>query len=221
MYLSHSKKFVFVHIGKNGGDYITAILTKQRQPGDIIYCIEDINIPEEELNDWRKNVSPVEEYKHATAQTIKEKFFDEKGIDDKNYFWFAFLRNPHDRLVSWYSFFTQNEWSKLKHPDLVQQALEEGFVSFIKRYPLPTQASMIEDNNGKSLVNFLGSVENMDADMEYIAKKININYTPKQKINKSTHKHYTEYYDQESYDYVKDYYSKDFKYWENNLNFEI
>ncbi len=74
MLISHQYKFIFVHIQKTGGLTVEDILERQ-------------------VPDLQKVIG-----RHALAQ---------HGIDTipewNDYFKFAFVRNPWDRLVSWYS----------------------------------------------------------------------------------------------------------------------
>src|SRR5881275_1899076 len=75
MLLSDSTKVLFVHIQKTGGETVGSILKK--------------NVP-----DTRPFGA-----KHDFASSGKLKL----GETWDNYFKFAFVRNPWDRLVSWYS----------------------------------------------------------------------------------------------------------------------
>ncbi len=74
MLVSHSHKLVFVHIQKTGGQTVSKVL--------------------------KENISDISRFKPKHAPAIQAN--DElEGWDE--YFKFAFVRNPWDRLVSWYS----------------------------------------------------------------------------------------------------------------------
>ena len=74
MLVSHSHKLIFVHIQKTGGQTISRLLKK--------------NVPD--ISRFRR--------KHEFAVHAMEEL---EGWNE--YFKFAFVRNPWDRLVSWYS----------------------------------------------------------------------------------------------------------------------
>ena len=74
MLVSHSHKLVFVHIQKTGGQTVSKVLKK--------------NIPD--ISRFRRK----HEFAVQAAGALE-------GWDE--YFKFAFVRNPWDRLVSWYS----------------------------------------------------------------------------------------------------------------------
>jgi len=143
-------------------------------------------------------------------------------LDDNSYTWpgqytFAFVRNPYDRLVSWYSYLTQ----KLTPAEI--KAMEansecgnfltgENFTNFCIKAPFwiyKNQLEYIEDHSGNIVTDFIGRFENLQEDFDIVCDKIGI---PQQQLpykNKSNHKHYTEYYDDETRQIVAEKYAKD------------
>lgn len=132
----------------------------------------------------------------------------------KNYFKFAFVRNPWDRAVSdW--LWLMKEANRYNHT-LKDFLLEKRFFSTInhsndqngRKDHFATQSSYIFQD-GKPDIDFIGRLENLQQDFNTVCEKIGI---PQQKLshtNKTKIKHYSEYYDNETIQIVAKKYSKD------------
>lgn len=140
-----------------------------------------------------------------------------------NYFKFAFVRNPFDKLVSEYKWFTNTEY---KYPCKRVKDFYKGvdFKTFLKKFTdWPTRKSdhwYVRGDYYHGLdymhilqpigqMDFIGRFENLQQDFDFICDKIDI---PRQKlphIYKSNHRHYTEYYDAEAQEIVAKRYGKD------------
>jgi hypothetical protein len=87
--------------------------------------------------------------------------------DPNDYYWFTFVRNPWERMVSWVNM-------------IQNHALESGNSENIDReksilqYPIRNQFKDYIYRDGK-LLDFIGSLENITEDMKFILKKLNIN----------------------------------------------
>lgn len=137
-------------------------------------------------------------------QKLNKKILDQCFI-------FAFVRNPFDRLVSAHNFLRKGG---NQHPEEVElgKSLDPDFKIFVK-----TQLNeALFQNHLKPMHTFLdgnydyiGKFENIKEDFDKICSLVG---APKRKlayVNKSKHKHYTEYYDDETIEIVGDIYSRD------------
>ena len=128
------------------------------------------------------------------------------GVWD-DYFKFAFVRNPWDRMVSCWK-------NRARRYD--------DFGTFLRDYPYPQnnhnliwhtipQLTHMTDADGNNMMDFVGRFENLNQDLEKICNKLNLNYSPLPHINKSTHKPYWEYYTDEQRISVETIYKKEIK----------
>jgi hypothetical protein len=147
--------------------------------------------------------------KHSSLNTIYKQF---PIIQD--YFKFAIARNPFDWVVSWYFYRkTQQNKNNTKGISFKQWLVAENSSAYntdglgltLSQYDI-----MGCDENIK--LDFIGRYENLQEDFDTICDKIGI---PKQQLphqNKSKHKHYTEYYDDETRELVAEKFAKDIEY---------
>jgi len=195
--ISHEYKFYFIGIPKTGCTSVRAALS------NFLY------------KERRKNQN--QKFKHFTNLEYK------KIEKLNNYFSFAFVRNPFDRMVSQYRF-SGKRWFK-KYEELSNY--KPTFINYVKylvgegrpfsrhRSPLLNVGydkdwSMMQFIEGG--VNFIGKFENLQQDFNVICDKIGI---PQQKLphlNKTNHKHYTKYYNDETRQIVAEKYKKDIEY---------
>ena len=155
----------------------------------------------------KNNFDAVQPHKHLDIEQYKETFPKETS----SYFKFSFVRNPWSRVVSLYN-----------RKEGIQKKNEMTFVEFVDWIQLATDTctmptpkkNMIDffkiDNELK--IDFIGKLENIQKDFNIVCDKIGI---PQQQLpheNKSNHKHYTEYYDDETKQIVAEKFAKDIEY---------
>jgi len=138
----------------------------------------------------------------------KVTYYD-KSLRDRQ-FVFTFVRNPYDRLVSAFSYLTQgicNEKDRAKaakfplnFKDFVIE-LNHNNIYMIHMLPM---TFWLDDG-----VNFIGRYENIQEDYNYVCSILQIPEEKLPLLNNSKHKHYSQYYDQESIDIVSKIYKKD------------
>lgn len=115
--------------------------------------------------------------------------------DYKDYFKFAFVRNPWSRVVSCYF----NKVATKCHPAF-SECFDKDFayfVSFIDRTDLANCDAHIKLQTRLFPVNeldFIGRLETFDADIKYVLNMLNIENVPIAHKNASKHEHYSHYY---------------------------
>ena len=204
MILSEKHKFVFVKPNKIGGTTITATL--------------------EELGVWQWTDTTSDQM--GNHETYREITKTVKNVDD--YFVFSFVRNPWARILSYYFYVTGNEiprkqnnqesnatasWAQSLKPDAIQMYTNikkaknfKGALNFLK---LKSFFNYFENTDGEINLDFIGKTENLQEDFNTVCDKIGIPQKQLPHKNKSKHKHYTEYYDEETKQIVAEKYAKD------------
>lgn len=153
-------------------------------------------------------------HKHSTMQEIGFKIPESKKC------WkFSFVRNPYSRVVSWFSYLTQGLNAvaiQKKHAEWFGVDYLSGdfkdFCNFAPYWVFHNQFDHLCNEHKNIDFDFIGRFENFSKDLDTVFRKIGI---PKQKLphkNKSNHKHYTEYYDDETRQIVAEKYAKDIEY---------
>jgi chondroitin 4-sulfotransferase 11 len=193
MAIDHKNKFIFIHIPKTAGTAIE----------------EALGFNVEKLHKKKYNI------KHGTPT-------DDKYVDYwDEYFTFTCVRNPWDRFVSLYFFELEYELhnrAASKRRKLIKKLGPEGFLQYTKEYHHTFDNSYHNHGNQinwfeeKYKYNYVMRYENLESDFNIICQKLNLKDVKLKHINKSQHKHYIEYYDQESINIVYKQYLKDIKY---------
>jgi hypothetical protein len=137
---------------------------------------------------------------HGTAIEARDKYAKSKF---KKYYKFAFVRNPWDRIVSWY------HWRNIKIP-FKQWLMETDMFLRWKHIPIQKlQCSYFICEKERILVDFVGRYEDLQSDYRYICNKIKVQPITLQQRHKSSHKQYRKYYDEESRNFVSQHHSTD------------
>lgn len=146
--------------------------------------------------------------KHFPAWELRKLYGDDVW---SRYFKFAFVRNPWERLVSW--------WTMI---DSQRAAFEQGvplnkFQSFVLRNAntfeeflkncdedildfdgpksiFRNQLDYLTDISGRQIVDFIGRHEIFEIDFDYVATKIGLAAIIIPHVNASAHKYYADYY---------------------------
>ena len=190
MIISNSHNFVFVATTKTGSTSIEKCLESYKSKHKITHLDGSYN-------------------KHCPLKIIYQKF---PFIED--YFKFAIVRNPFDWVASWYFYRkTRPNENNTKSISFKEWLIDEDSSAYnIKGIGLTLSQYDIISCDANIKIDFIGKYENLQEDFDIICDKIGI---PRQELprkNRSNHKHYTEYYDDETRKIVAEKYAKDIEY---------
>ena len=197
--------FLFIHICKCAG---SSILTNLRNKNTLLWE------PPRNINTdyWRKyntfNANSISH--HFTVSSAKE-YLGEESFS--KLFKFTFVRNPWSRLVSSYFYrLEKNEWKNtITFSEYIKNLgnnIEYG------KYIVHSLNCLdwISDKNANILVDFIGKFENLQGDFDKLCDELGIQRETLTHINQTDHKHYTEYYNEETSEVVAKRYAKDIEY---------
>ena len=129
------------------------------------------------------------------------------------YFKFAFVRNPWDRLVSEYNFLLERP-THGRHKKVKKLSDFKRFIHMQVKRNDAYQINMLCDRQGKLLMDFVGKLENLEEDWQTVCKKIGIPYQQLQRKNATQHRHYQDYYDDETRQLVGRHWSREIELFE-------
>jgi hypothetical protein len=181
--ISHKHKFIAIDIPKTGTTSIN----------NTIYRCGIM-----EKHDLTVEMSRKAALRHGTYDQCIKKF-----PTCKNYFAFAFVRNPWDRLVSFWFFKKYLATLKIDKNLLLKELALNSLTAPEQQY---SYIKGFDDNS------FVGRFENLQQDFNTVCDKIRIPRKQLSHVNKSNHKHYTEYYDDETREIVAKKYARDIEY---------
>jgi hypothetical protein len=195
MLLSRQKKFLFVHIQKTGGTSLHQALQSA--------------IPD--LETFRGT--------HDHAAWARPHLAAEWG----SYFKAAFVRNPWDRLVSWYSMIAgQSEdpyclWKYVRErassfEEFLDRCIDtiediDGTKSF-----LFNQLDYLSDGHGRLLVDFVGRFEYLAYHTDRLFEHLGLEAPNLPHARRSQHRHYSTYYTERTRQLVEERYRHDIDY---------
>ena len=179
------------------------------------------------------------ELQHLTHKQILDYKFVDKNLFDRCYK-FAFVRNPFDKVVSeffWlgYKYFSRFEYfveflyknkaagnnpSATWGPDVRNSDyFDSSFDWFLTYCHYKSQHEFICDEKGNLIIDFLGRFEDFQEDLstllDYLVEANRIEEYDKeslfQKVNSTSHKKYTAYYNAKTKNMIKSIYKRDFE----------
>lgn len=199
MLLSHSRKFLFIHVYKTAGISVKMALrpyacsTATRWSCAILRRLGIRSI-------YDPHPLPA----HSSAREIRD-YLGQEQYDQ--YFTFAFVRNPWDWQVSLYKYM-------LREPRHHQHELAKsfsGFDDYLKwrcEQEVRFQKDYVCNESDQPIVEFIGRLENIEADFAKICERIGISVAiPHANVSSKTP--YQEFYTEKTRQMVQDTFAPD------------
>jgi hypothetical protein len=194
MLISESHGFLFVHVQKTAGTSVTQFLAPHAlspSAGRLNKIASDLGL----VHDWRRNYFRIHAPLRRAERVLPPDVF-------ASLFKFAFVRNPWDRLVSWYVYVLRDTGHR-RHAQVRDSGSFAQFVQVELARPRRSQWWMLEQRSGDLGVDFVGRFERLEEDMAAICAHIGIPYQPLPRENVSKREPYQSYYTPELAELVR------------------
>ena len=192
---SFSKKFLFIHIPKTGGNAVQKVLMPYTD--DQIYRK---SYRGKMLNDFEvKNALGLCRKHEWVGTYINNPHVIEGSL--KDYFKFTVVRNPWERMVSWYCWRYPTISKNLDSTHFKEKCLD-------REHP-----SMLEyiSYDKKIRVDHIIRYENLEEEFGEICERLDIPFVGLERTNTSSHPHYSKFYPDDLSDFLREKYKEDIK----------
>lgn len=172
--ICHHYKCVFVHVPKCAGQSIEHVFLKLLDLG------WDARAPLLLMSNSAPKLGPPRLAHLRASEYVQNKFMTQDQFD--GYFKFGFVRNPWDRMVSFYRYFGCD-----REVDFRAFVLKEFHKDQWQgqQWFLRPQVDFLYDETGELLVDFVGRFENLQGDFNRVCERIGLPHTQLAHINKS------------------------------------
>ncbi len=177
MIISYLIKTIFIHVHRTGGSSMVNMLKKALPP-------EQLDIVAQ----------------HGNAQTIDATIFN----NFPDYYKFGFVRNPWDRMLSWYSLLhkwklqVSLETDKKQFEEFLEQDLAIQSDDSFHYNQLDYFTNMTHDLDQVTIYRY----ENYNEEVKKIAKYLNLTIKEIPRVNETKAKNYRDYYTEKSKEIV-------------------
>ncbi len=205
MLISDSHKFIFLRMRKVASRSMRAILQPLCIPvpgGRLQHLLSRARL-EWDYHDYVFRA-------HDSILAAKRRMPAENFAD---YFKFAFVRNPWERLVSEYEFILRNPQHG-RHERVRNLGDFTAFIDMQVPRKDAYQLNMLSDKDGKLLMDFVGKLENLDRDWQTVCERIGIAHQVLPRENVSDRKPYQDYYDETSIKLVAKHWAREIEMFE-------
>lgn len=207
MIISHSSRYIFFAVPKTATHSVREVLRASKAEQDweqqVLFGEQSIPIPQ---------IASIK-HGHITARQIKRVLPD---VQWREYYKFAFVRNPYDRFVSVCAFLNRenvayrgNELAWMKAAMQRQQ--------FLERVLVRPQWQQLCDENGDLAIDEIGRYETLQQSMTTIVQHLGLPEVGLKHRNASQHEGWRNYYDAELKGLVSDFYQRDLEIFDYNF----
>lgn len=204
MIISHTHQYIFFAVPKTATHSVREALRLTKSPDDweqqVLFGKQSIPLAD---------IAKIK-HGHISAREIQAALDSEQW---RNYFKFAFVRNPYDRFVSICSFLNRQN-PEFKSNALVWMKTATQRAVFRDRVLVRPQYEQLIDESGLMVMDYVGRYEALQESMDFVNEALNCPLTPLQLKNTSAHEDYRYYYDDELFELVSDFYKKDIDYFD-------
>src|SRR5206468_7453488 len=185
--ISFKKQFLFVHIPKTAGNSIQSILRDYSEDEIVALRSEQDGIQRFGLRNPNYKIK-----KHSTLAEYRGALGEERF---RSLYKFACVRNPWDRMVSYYFTPTQSvgKWDRKEFRKVISKALSVADYLRLDR----------GEDDPFSNVDHVMRFENLADDFQSVCATLGIRATRLPQYNRSTREHYSKYYDDELRELVR------------------
>jgi hypothetical protein len=185
--ISFQKRFLFVHIPKTAGNSIQSVLRNYSEDEIVALRGEQDGIERFGLRNPNYKIK-----KHSTLAEYREALGEDRF---RRLYKFTCVRNPWDRMVSYYFTPTQQvkALDRKEFRKIISKALSVG--DYLRLYKGEA------DSFGN--VDYIMRFENLAEDFRVVCAALGIRPVPLPRYNRSSREHYSKYYNNELRELVR------------------
>jgi hypothetical protein len=191
--------FIFIHIPKTAGRSVRSSLRPHcyTKLQELKRVIDLITVP----LGMKPSQFPKSRYSSLSGHPLGLDYINQLGGAFYKYYRFTFVRNPYQRMISYYN------W-RIRNKAISETIQFSEFVRMIvAKNELIPQYDFITDRAGGSLVDYVGKVESIEEDFKVITKNIGIEAPLPHK--NTAPRHQKTYFDAGTKSIVDEYYKND------------
>ena len=209
MPVSHELRCLFVHVPRTGG---TSIEKALGMGGDVEVEDADLLFGRIRSEQHLARRFGSDFFQHLTLREVRS--LESAGLS-RGYFSFAIVRNPWDRIVSVYARLIAGGAGVLAEQLGVTDPSSLSFGAFLElaegcsHSHLVPQADFVVGEDGAVAVDLVGRFEELSASFEEVRQRLGRPELALPHVNRSSHRHYSSYYDAATRERVGRMYARD------------